>query len=119
LGGRWDYRLITAAHFLTREDRTRLPQSRPVLLLRLTYINENHKNVETHTPLMARVDQLRRAQDNPVDNACRFGRDTRIRVKNGAANLVEGVQDREPRIPEALHERVFEPFYRIEGLSTR
>jgi signal transduction histidine kinase len=70
-------------------------------------------------PLPARADQLRRALDNLVDNACRYGSEARIRVEDGPARLVLRVQDRGPGIPETLRERVFEPFYRIEGSRSR
>jgi signal transduction histidine kinase len=70
-------------------------------------------------PLPGRADQLRRALVNLVDNACRYGHEATIRVADSPARLTIRVQDRGPGIPVGLLERVFEPFYRIEGSRSR
>jgi signal transduction histidine kinase len=58
---------------------------------------------------------LRRCLQNLLDNALRYADDAEIEVQEQARCLTLCVRDRGPGIPEAELERVFEPFYRLEG----
>ncbi len=63
---------------------------------------------------------LRRAVRNLIENAQRYGGDGSIEIALATAapemNGVEvQVRDRGPGVPEALRERIFEPFYRLPG----
>jgi len=71
---------------------------------------------------------LRRVLRNLLENARRHGRDAQGRVQaievevrhaadRASAELV--VRDHGPGVPEALRERIFEPFYRLPGASER
>jgi len=71
---------------------------------------------------------LRRVMRNLLENARRYGRDAQgqaqaieVDVRHAAdrvnAELV--VRDHGPGVPEALCERIFEPFYRLPGASER
>ena len=63
---------------------------------------------------------LRRAIRNLLENARRYGDgpvDVELR-REGDRALVR-VCDRGPGVPEALRERIFEPFYRLPGASER
>lgn len=53
---------------------------------------------------------------NLLDNAVKYGRgsDLEVRVNVEGPSVVLRVLDRGPGIPEALHESVFERFYRVE-----
>jgi len=76
---------------------------------------------EPHHPERQHVDDerlLRRALRNLLENARRYGGGgeievTTARAEGGAARLA--VCDRGPGVPEALRERIFEPFYRLPG----
>ena len=57
---------------------------------------------------------LRRVLANLVDNAHRHARDAAVVVEVGDA-LVVHVVDGGPGIPEEARERVFQPFFRLEG----
>jgi len=55
---------------------------------------------------------LRRAVDNLIDNALKFGHQARITLAMSADSVLLSVQDDGPGIPATERERVFEPFYR-------
>ena len=63
---------------------------------------------------------LRRALRNLLENARRYG-GTAIEVTVGAAQQSVEVRvcDRGPGVPEALRERIFEPFFRLPGHAER
>jgi signal transduction histidine kinase len=63
---------------------------------------------------------LRRVVRNLLENARRYGAGEvtlLIRTSDGLAHLE--VCDRGPGVPEALQDRIFEPFYRLPGASER
>ena len=68
--------------------------------------------------LSARPRALKRCLTNLVDNALKFGKRATIRVDDGR-ELIIGVSDEGPGIPEELIERVFEPFYRLDDSRNR
>ena len=72
-----------------------------------------------HATVRARPLSLKRALGNIVENAVKFGSraEIELRMENGAAAVA--VSDDGPGIPEALRERVFEPFYRAEASRNR
>ncbi|HMA32420.1 MAG TPA: ATP-binding protein [Casimicrobiaceae bacterium] len=71
------------------------------------------------TPLMGEPQLLRRCISNLVDNATAYGRQADIRVEEDSAGLSIHVRDHGPGIPEDELEKVFEPFYRLEGSRSR
>jgi signal transduction histidine kinase len=62
---------------------------------------------------------LRRAITNLLDNAIRYGERARVSIEDSAEALVIRVADDGPGIPAAELEKVFEPFYRVEGSRSR
>lgn len=60
---------------------------------------------------------LRRALRNLLENARRYGGGSEIEVgvEPRAGQALVRVCDRGPGVPEAMHERVFEPFFRLAG----
>ncbi len=63
---------------------------------------------------------LRRLFENLLDNAVRYGGEARAALQRRGEGRVEVlVDDRGPGIPEALRERVFDPFFRVEGSRSR
>lgn len=63
---------------------------------------------------------LRRLVENLLDNALRYGGEARAalqRLDEGRVEIL--VDDRGPGIPEALRERVFDPFFRVDGSRSR
>ena len=71
------------------------------------------------TPVMGRAQALKRCLQNLIDNALAYGRraDITLRDEGGALNIA--ITDDGPGIPEGDIERVFEPFYRVEGSRNR
>ncbi len=74
---------------------------------------------DARTPVMGRAQALKRCLQNLIDNALAYGRraDITLRDEGGALNIA--ITDDGPGIPEADIERVFEPFYRVEGSRNR
>ena len=74
---------------------------------------------DARMPVMGRAQALKRCLQNLIDNALAYGRraDITLRDEGGALNIA--ITDDGPGIPEADIERVFEPFYRVEGSRNR
>jgi len=66
-------------------------------------------------PLLARPLALKRCLTNLVANAAKYGRNTTVALEDSPSELVVRVQDEGPGIPDDMLERVFEPFFRLEG----
>ena len=62
---------------------------------------------------------VKRAFSNLVDNAIKYGNRARVSLADGRRELVVTIEDEGPGIPECEQERVFDPFYRIEGSRSR
>jgi two-component system OmpR family sensor kinase len=62
---------------------------------------------------------LRRLFANLVDNAVKYGRSARIRLTLAADEAVVEIKDQGPGLSSEEVERVFEPFYRVEGSRNR
>ncbi|GBD41585.1 Osmolarity sensor protein EnvZ [bacterium HR39] len=69
--------------------------------------------------VQARLDPLRRALRNLVENAVRYGRRARIRIEADRTEVRVVIEDEGPGIPEDMLERVFEPFVRLEASRSR
>ena len=66
-------------------------------------------------PYRADPQALRRCLENLIENAVRYGGGAEVEIADSAERLTIGIRDRGPGIPESELERVFEPFYRLEG----
>lgn len=67
---------------------------------------------QAQAPYTGRLTALRRALQNLIDNAIKYGSAAHIRIEDGAAQLRLFVEDEGPGIPrEELH-RVTDPYYR-------
>jgi signal transduction histidine kinase len=63
---------------------------------------------------------LRRVVRNLLENARRYGAgEVTLLIRSGAGFATVEVCDRGPGVPEALQQRIFEPFYRLPGASER
>ena len=70
-------------------------------------------------PLRCRPSTLKRCLNNLLDNALKYGQCAELTVVDAPERVILRVHDRGPGIPEAELERVFEPFYRLEGSRSR
>ncbi len=70
-------------------------------------------------PLRCRLLALKRCLTNLVDNALKYGQCAEIKVVDRPDRLVLTIRDQGPGIPNTELERVFEPFYRLEGSRSR
>lgn len=62
-----------------------------------------------------RPDGLRRAVRNLVENAVRYGLEANVSIRQSATTVDIVIEDRGPGIPEAMFEKVFAPFFRLES----
>ncbi len=62
---------------------------------------------------------VRRALFNLINNAVKYGEEAAVKMEDTETEVVITIGDRGPGIAEELHERVFTPFYRIEGSRNR
>ena len=102
---------LDAAESLERRDR--------VDLLGLAAEEASRVDAEVDGPaLQVQGDErlLRRALRNLLENARRYGgAEVTVELARSAAGVELRVCDRGPGVPEALRERIFEPFYRLPG----
>ena len=69
--------------------------------------------------LRGRPVALRRVFDNLLDNAIRYGGEADVSLRQEEGRAEVRIDDRGPGIPEALRERVFDPFFRVEASRSR
>jgi signal transduction histidine kinase len=69
----------------------------------------------TRAPIAVRPDALKRCLTNLVANAVKYGGAVQIAVADEGDDVVVRVRDEGLGIPESMLERVFEPFFRLEG----
>jgi len=70
-------------------------------------------------PYPARPLALKRCLSNLVNNALKYGEKAEIRLHDTVQGLEIRVADDGPGLPEGELEKVFEPFYRLEGSRSR
>ncbi|HSV84909.1 MAG TPA: ATP-binding protein [Ramlibacter sp.] len=70
-------------------------------------------------PFPGQPTALKRCVRNLVENAVKYGQVASVEVQDGAGALQIVVRDQGPGLPPAELERVFDPFYRLEGSRNR
>jgi signal transduction histidine kinase len=71
------------------------------------------------TPYPGRPQALKRCLANLLENAVKYGTSARVVVNDSDARLEIRIQDEGPGLPETELEKVFEPYYRVEGSRSR
>jgi signal transduction histidine kinase len=74
---------------------------------------------QVRAPLLGDPARLKRCVANLIDNAVVYGQRAAIDVEDAPQALTLTIRDNGPGIPEALLERVFDPFYRLEASRSR
>ena len=62
---------------------------------------------------------LKRALINVIDNAVKYGKRARVELEDRPQQSIVTIEDAGPGIAEHEQERVFDPFYRVEGSRSR
>jgi len=70
-------------------------------------------------PYLGRPLALKRCIGNLLSNALRYGREVEILAQDSAQSVTLRIIDRGPGIPLEATEKVFEPFFRLEGSRGR
>jgi signal transduction histidine kinase len=110
-----------------RDEAVQEPRSRVDLAALLQSLCADYadggKNVRYQGPDRTVFDgrpvALRRAFANLIENAVRYGNEALVTLSIDHGTCTVRVEDCGPGIPLALRERVFAPFYRIEGSRSR
>jgi signal transduction histidine kinase len=71
------------------------------------------------SPLTVDPLRLKRCVGNLLDNAVIYGQRAHVSVEDSPKSLTLRIRDEGPGIPEAMLERVFDPFFRLEGSRSR
>lgn len=74
---------------------------------------------EGRLPLTCRRIALRRALNNLLDNAVKYGGRARVALLQEAGTIAIQIDDDGPGIPESELEKAFAPFYRVERSRSR
>jgi len=74
---------------------------------------------QTAKPFFGDAALLKRCLNNLIDNAIRYGERAKVVIDDRGEFVLLRVQDEGPGISEPEQEKVFEPFYRIEGSRSR
>ena len=86
-------------------------------------LRETGGNVEivgaTATPYPGGPQALKRCLGNLIENAVKYGQSARVLVDDNDSRLEIRIQDQGPGLAPAELEKVFEPFYRVEGSRSR
>jgi signal transduction histidine kinase len=72
-----------------------------------------------HLSLQGRPVALRRAFGNLLDNALRYGERAEVSLAENNGEAVVEILDHGPGIPSEMQEKVFAPFFRLEGSRSR
>jgi signal transduction histidine kinase len=76
-------------------------------------------NGTEHVTFRGRPFALKRALENLVDNAVKYGREPELELRCSEQRFVVVVRDSGPGIPPEAAEKVFTPFYRLERSRNR
>jgi signal transduction histidine kinase len=71
------------------------------------------------SPYPGRPQALKRCLANLLENAVKYGKSAIVTVDDDGVRLEVRIRDEGPGIPPAELEKVFEPFYRVEGSRSR
>ncbi len=74
---------------------------------------------ETRRPYTGRAQALKRCIGNLLENSVKYGQRAKVIVDDGDAWLTLHIEDEGPGIAVDEMEKVFEPFYRLEGSRNR
>lgn len=115
---------LTEAALLLARDTTTEEATRPVDLVALVesiagdFADQGlDVTVKPADPVTLRCRKLAltRAIRNLVENALRYGGNAEIGIEADAGTVLVTIDDTGPGIPEAMLERAFEPFFRLEA----
>lgn len=70
-------------------------------------------------PYSGRPQALKRCLSNLLENAVKYGKSAHVIIDDNDARLEIRIQDEGPGLPQSELEKVFEPFYRVEGSRSR
>lgn len=77
-------------------------------------LNVTYKGLGKRLPFFGRINKLKRAFTNIINNAVKYGQQANVKLQSHDDYIQIEISDKGPGIPEESLEKVFEPFYRVE-----
>jgi signal transduction histidine kinase len=121
--------MIRAVLDFSRQDANKADKTKIDLVSMLTTICDDHTDMGhqvslalpdvTRIPVLARSMDLKRALDNIINNACRYGSYAKVGCILKGKKVLIAIADDGPGIPKDELHRVFEPFYRADKSRNR
>jgi signal transduction histidine kinase len=74
---------------------------------------------EARSPFPGKPQALKRCLANLLQNAVKYGKSAAVVINDNDSRLEIQIQDEGPGLPQSELEKVFEPFYRVEGSRSR
>lgn len=119
--------MISSLLSFAREDALNEPREAVDLMALLQtvcddFTDAGHEvafNGDVRLPVLCSPHAIRRAFDNLLENAVRYGGCARLSVTQVGGQCMITIDDDGPGIPEDEMEKVFEPFYRVEQSRNR
>ncbi len=119
--------ILSSTIAFVREEAGDEPRTRLDLAALLAQVCENVRDgghavtldAPGPLPMEGRAVALRRAFANLIGNAVTYGVSADVRAERRGNQIVVVIDDHGPGIPEAEHEKVFAPFYRLESSRSR
>lgn len=120
-------RMIRASLAFAGDDLRREPHSRVDLAALLISLCDTMADAgqtvryegPDHAQFPCRATAIRRAFANLIDNACKYGHEATVTLRDNADSIEVTVCDRGPGIPPELIERALAPFSRLETSRNR
>jgi signal transduction histidine kinase len=79
-----------------------------------TKMDVEYKSWDFNEVFLGRVNALRRAISNVIENAVKYGDKAIVSMEKKDGDILIKVQDHGPGVPEIEMEKVFAPFYRVD-----
>ena len=73
----------------------------------------------TRTAFPGRPQALKRCLANLLENSVKYGKSAAVAIDDNESRLEIRIRDEGPGLPQSELEKVFEPFYRVEGSRSR
>lgn len=116
-------KMVTATLEFMRGSETKEKSQDIDLIALLESIQEDFRDSGSQVDLSGALNSpytgkpllLKRCFNNLIDNGLRYGEKVHIKVKDETNQITIQICDNGPGIPEELHQKIFDPFFRLEG----
>ena len=116
-------KMVTATLEFMRGSESKEKSQNIDLMALLESIQEDFRDLGSQVDLTGTLNSsytgkpllLKRCFNNLIDNGIRYGEKVHINVEDENSRITIQICDNGPGIPEELHQKIFDPFFRLEG----